>query len=51
MELTEPDPPAQDRSFSAQHEFDANPELRELLARAAASPTVRRTRTRRAKCR
>ncbi|MBW3638688.1 MAG: hypothetical protein KY451_02350 [Actinobacteria bacterium] len=28
----------------AQHEYDANPELRELLARAAASPTVRRPR-------
>lgn len=32
----------------AQHEFDSDPELRELLARAAASPTVRRTRARRA---
>lgn len=31
----------------AQHEFDTDPELRELLARAAASPTVRRTRARR----
>jgi hypothetical protein len=26
----------------AQHEYDTNPELRELLARAEASPTVRR---------
>lgn len=32
----------------AQHEFDSDPELRELLARAAASPTVRRARIRRA---
>jgi hypothetical protein len=31
----------------AQHEFDSDPELRELLARAAASPTVRRARARR----
>lgn len=31
----------------AQHEYDSNPELRELLARAAAAPTVRRTRHRR----
>jgi len=31
----------------AQHEFDTDPELRDLLARAAASPTVRRTRVRR----
>lgn len=31
----------------AQYEFDSNPELRELLARAAASPTVRRARARR----
>ena len=28
----------------AQHEYDADPELRELLARAAASETVRRAR-------
>jgi len=28
----------------AQHEFDSNPELRELLARGAASPTTRRSR-------
>lgn len=26
----------------AQQEYDSNPELRDLLARAAASPTVRR---------
>ena len=26
----------------AQHDYDTNPELRELLARAEASPTVRR---------
>ena len=31
----------------AQAEYDSNPELRDLLARAAASPTVRRTRQRR----
>ncbi|AEF35240.1 MULTISPECIES: hypothetical protein [Mycolicibacter] len=31
----------------AQHEFDTDPELRDLLSRAAASPTVRRTRVRR----
>lgn len=31
----------------AQQEYDSNPELRDLLARAAASPTVRRTRQRR----
>lgn len=31
----------------AQHEYDSDPELRDLLARAAASPTVRRTRRRR----
>jgi len=31
----------------AQHEYDTDPELRDLLARATASPTVRRTRTRR----
>jgi hypothetical protein len=31
----------------AQHEFDSDPELRDLLARAAASPTVRRARARR----
>ncbi|KLO27724.1 hypothetical protein ABW16_15610 [Mycolicibacter heraklionensis] len=31
----------------AQHEFDTDSELRDLLARAAASPTVRRTRVRR----
>lgn len=32
---------------NAQHEFDSDPELRDLLARAAAAPTVRRARTRR----
>lgn len=32
----------------AQYEFDSDPELRDLLARAAASPTVRRKRTRKA---
>lgn len=32
----------------AQAEYDNNPELRELLARAAASPTVTRRRQRRA---
>ena len=31
----------------AQHEYDSNPELRDLLSRAAAAPTVRRIRTRR----
>ena len=31
----------------AQFEFDSDPELRELLARAAAAPTVRRARARR----
>jgi len=31
----------------AQHEYDTDPELRDLLARATASPTVRRTRARR----
>jgi hypothetical protein len=31
----------------AQHEFDSDPQLRDLLARAAASPTVRRARARR----
>jgi len=31
----------------AQVEYDSNPELRELLARAASAPTVRRTRQRR----
>lgn len=31
----------------AQHEYDSDPELRELLSRAAASPTVRRARRRR----
>ena len=31
----------------AQYEFDSDPELRELLARAAASRTVRRARARR----
>ncbi|MBE5477845.1 hypothetical protein E3G68_005178 [Mycobacteroides abscessus] len=31
----------------AQHEYDTDPELRELLARATASPTVRRARVRR----
>lgn len=30
----------------AQHEYDSDPELRELLSRAAASPTVRRGRRR-----
>lgn len=33
---------------TAQHEFDTDSELRDLLARATASPTVRRARTRRA---
>jgi hypothetical protein len=32
----------------AQYEFNSDAELRELLARAAASPTVRRARSRRA---
>ena len=32
----------------AQHEYDTHPELQELLSRAAASRTVRRTRRRRA---
>jgi hypothetical protein len=32
----------------AQREYDTNPQLQELLARAAAAPTVRKTRTRRA---
>lgn len=32
----------------AQYEYDTSPELQELLHRAAASPTVRRPRTRRA---
>ena len=31
----------------AQHEYDNDPELQDLLARATASPTVRRTRQRR----
>ncbi len=31
----------------AQHEYDSDPELQDLLARAAASTTVRRTRQRR----
>lgn len=31
----------------AQHEYDTDPELRELLARASQSSTVRRTRRRR----
>jgi len=31
----------------AQAEYDSDPELRDLLARAAKSPTVRRTRQRR----
>jgi hypothetical protein len=31
----------------AQQEYDSDPELRDLLARAAASPTIRRTRQRR----
>jgi hypothetical protein len=31
----------------AQHEYDSDAELRELLARATASPTVRRRRQRR----
>jgi hypothetical protein len=30
----------------AQHEYDDDPELRELLSRAATSPTVRRARRR-----
>lgn len=33
----------------AQLEYDTDPELRELLARAAKSPTVRRSYTRRAR--
>lgn len=32
---------------NAQREFDSDPELRDLLARAAAAPTVRRARARR----
>lgn len=32
---------------AAQAEYDSEPELRDLLARAAQSPTVRRRRTRR----
>jgi len=32
----------------AQYEYDSDPELREMLARAAATRTVRRTRRRRA---
>lgn len=32
---------------AAQHEYDTNPELRDLLTRAAASPTVRLARNRR----
>jgi hypothetical protein len=32
----------------AQHEYDNDPELRDLLARATASKTIRRTRQRRA---
>lgn len=31
----------------AQHEYDSDPELKDLLARATASSTVRRTRQRR----
>jgi hypothetical protein len=31
----------------AQHEYDSDPELGELLSRAAAAPTVRRNRRRR----
>ena len=31
----------------AQQDYDSDPELRDLLARAAASPTVRRARQRR----
>jgi hypothetical protein len=31
----------------AQHEYDTDPELRDLLTRAAAAPTVRRARRRR----
>ena len=31
----------------AQHEYDTDPRLQELLAKAAASPTVRRSRARR----
>lgn len=31
----------------AQHEYDSDPDLRELLSRAAAARTVRRTRVRR----
>ncbi len=37
-----------DGSVLLQAEYDNNPELRELLARAAASPTVTRRRQRRA---
>ena len=33
---------------AAQAEYDSNPQLRELLSRAEASPTVSRRRTRRA---
>lgn len=33
----------------AQFEYDTNPELRDLLARAAKSPTVKRSYTRRAR--
>lgn len=32
---------------AAQHEYDSDPELQSLLARAASSPTVRRARSRR----
>lgn len=31
----------------AQHEYDSDPELQDLLARATASPTIRRIRRRR----
>jgi len=37
-----PEEPAQ--PTEAQREYDADPELRELLTRAAASPTIRRAR-------
>jgi hypothetical protein len=34
-------------AIEAQHEFDATPELRELLAAATSTPTIRKTRHRR----
>jgi len=39
-----PEEPAQ--PTAAQREYDADPELRELLTRATASPTIRRSRRR-----